>query len=180
MIAHLSHLPLSSLDVDTPYTFIADQIALKLSGIGDSVLQTGNFSIRMIGREYSGGEDWTKNKEMPMSALFQEGLRECCAEIDHEGGDARLWVADIRDAANLNTVAEEIDVEMGRYLLFWAYWTHHCGQYCDGFSSQDGLLYFRSRIDRCLQRCRALFRRLSGPENERTSEGDGYQHHGND
>ncbi|KAF8381637.1 dhs-29 [Pristionchus pacificus] len=43
----------------------------------------------------------------------EEGLRECCAEIDHEGGDARLWVADIRDAANLNTVAEEIDVEMG-------------------------------------------------------------------
>ncbi|GMT05020.1 hypothetical protein PENTCL1PPCAC_27194 [Pristionchus entomophagus] len=43
----------------------------------------------------------------------EEGLRECCAEIDKEGGDARHWVIDIRDHANLNTVADEIDIEMG-------------------------------------------------------------------
>ncbi|GMR31596.1 hypothetical protein PMAYCL1PPCAC_01791 [Pristionchus mayeri] len=41
------------------------------------------------------------------------GLRECCAEIDNEGGEARSWVADIRDHTNLNTVADEIDIEMG-------------------------------------------------------------------
>ncbi|GMT31304.1 hypothetical protein PFISCL1PPCAC_22601, partial [Pristionchus fissidentatus] len=43
----------------------------------------------------------------------ETGLREACAEIDKTGADARFWVVDIRDHTLLNTVAAEIDIEMG-------------------------------------------------------------------